>query len=97
MAFTKGVSGNPSGRPKGSNNKVSENLRIKINDFLNTQFDPIIKDLDSLAPKDRIKFYCDLLQYSLPKMQSTSYEIDFDALTEEQLDEILDKLINKAK
>lgn len=97
MAFTKGVSGNPSGRPKGSNNKISENLRIKINEFLNNQFDPIIKDLECLPLKDRIKLYCDLLQYALPKMQATSYEINFDDLSEQQLDEILQKLINKAR
>ena len=70
MAFKKGISGNPDGRPIGSANKTSLQLREAITDFLETNFEKIRTDFEDLKPKDRAKLYCDLLQYGLPKLQA---------------------------
>lgn len=95
MAFIKGTSGNISGRPKGSKNKAGEDLRNLISNFLEKRFEGIINDFESLEAKDRIKVYTDLLQYGLPKLQAVSNELNFENLTDEQLDEIINRLIQK--
>ena len=94
MGFEKGVSGNYDGRPKGSLNKTSLKLRETISAFLEGNFELIVRDFESLTPKDRIKFYCDLLNYGLPKLQSVQMETDFDRLPESQLDDIINALKN---
>lgn len=72
MAFEKGKSGNALGKPKGTKNKASINLREAITSFLEEGFEKVVKDFEKLSPKDRCKLYIDLLQYSLPKLQSTN-------------------------
>ena len=65
----KGKTNNPSGRPKGTPNKVTIDLRTRIADFLADRWDTIESDFDQLEPKDRLQFFEKLLQYSLPKAQ----------------------------
>lgn len=48
MAFTKGISGNINGRPKGSQNKAAGNLRNVITDFLEQRFEQVIEDFEQL-------------------------------------------------
>jgi hypothetical protein len=92
MPFEKGVSGNENGRPKGSRNKAGEGLRNLISDFLEQRFEQVIQDFEQLEPKDRIKVFTDLLQYSVPKLQAVSNSIDFEKMTDEQLDIIINQL-----
>ena len=96
MSFKKGMSGNPAGKPKGAKNKVTLQLRELITQFLEERFETIVSDFKKLEPKERVKFYCDLLQFGLPKLQSVSTEIEFEKLTEEQLDEIIERLKKSA-
>lgn len=74
MPFEKGISGNPEGRPKGAANKTSLQLRETITGFLENNFDLVVKDFKKLTPKDRVRFYCDLLQYGVPKLQAVQLE-----------------------
>ena len=92
MAFEKGKTGNPEGRPKGSLNKNTSRLREAISSFLTDNFDSFVNDFQELGPKDRVKFYCDLLNYNLPKVQSIQIETDFNMLTDSQLDTIIKEL-----
>lgn len=92
MPYTKGESGNPTGRPKGSPNKMSAQLRETITDFLEDNFEKVISDFEELTPRDRVKFYCDLLQYGLPRLQAVQVESEFERLSDEQLQEIIDNL-----
>lgn len=95
MAFEKGISGNPEGRPKGANNKTSLQLREMITDFLENNFQKVINDFEDLTPKDRVKLYCDLLQYGLPRLQAVQIETEFDRLTDSQLNEIINQITKK--
>jgi hypothetical protein len=94
MAFEKGISGNPNGRPKGSQNRATGQLRTFITDFLEQRFEQVVNDFEQLEPKDRIKIYTDLLQYGLPKLQSVSTGIDLENMSDEQLDQLLQHLKN---
>jgi hypothetical protein len=61
MPFRKEKSGNPNGRPRGSTNNNIKDLRERTTLILDTQFDQIVTDLDSLKPKDRINAYIKLI------------------------------------
>lgn len=67
--FTKGNAGG--GRPKGSTNKATKDLRERITLLLDENWDDIQTDLKSLTPKERIDAYIKLLEYSLPKLNRT--------------------------
>ena len=96
MGLRKGQTNNPSGRPKGTVNKVTTALRSRINDFLNNNWENLQDDFDKLEPQDRLQFYEKLLQYGLPRLQNTQLTTDFEKLSDEQLDYMISNLIKKA-
>jgi hypothetical protein len=71
MAFKRGISGNPAGRPPGTKNRVNDEIRTRINNFLDDNFETVENDIMELEPRDRIKFFIELLQYGLPKLKQT--------------------------
>ena len=96
MPFEQGISGNPKGRPKGGANKSTAALRQMIGNFLENNFEEVVRVFEQLAPKDRIKVYCELLQYGVPRLQAVQLETEFDNLPESQLDQIIHELKNVA-
>jgi hypothetical protein len=69
MKYTKGQSGNPNGRPKGSPNKIPADVRALLMCFVNDGFEKFEKDFDSLTPKQYCAVYLKLLALVLPKPQ----------------------------
>ena len=76
MAFKKGQSGNPKGRPRGAKNKATNELREWVERFINDNLDTIANDIKKLDPNERVKFFLALLNYTLPKQQSVKAEIN---------------------
>ncbi len=66
MAFEKGESGNPAGRPKGALNKKTKELRQMISDFLLENFEEVQKTFKELPPKGKVKLYCDCFHSHYP-------------------------------
>ena len=95
--FKIGTSGNPNGRPTGSPNKTTGTLRQQINDFLNDNWQKMQTDFEALEPKDRLIFYEKLMQYGLPKLQSTTLTTDFEKMTDEQLEYTIQTLIENGQ
>jgi len=87
MAFAKGQSGNPSGKAPGTRNKVGERLRNAISDLLESRWEQLVTDIDSLEPKDRVRLCSDLLAYVVTKPEPEHRQ-----LSDEDKIEILDML-----
>ena len=90
----KGQTGNPAGRPKGTPNKVTTDLRDWIKELLNDNRQTFEADLKKLEPHQRVAIFEKMLSYSVPKMQSVEAQInvDLNRLSDEQLDTIIYEL-----
>ena len=74
MPFTKGNSGNPLGRPKGSLNHSTKEFRELLNHSINTN--KIMEMLNKIEdPVDYINAVSKLLPYCLPKVKPIDTEI----------------------
>jgi hypothetical protein len=76
MPYTKGLSGNPNGRKKGVPNKITQDLRESLQTFLETNEANFQATFDQLEPKDKIRYYIDLLPFVVPKLQSTQLQVE---------------------
>jgi dsRNA-specific ribonuclease len=68
--FKPGRSGNPKGRPKGASNKEVKELRDRINQLLDDNFEQVLQDFKALDPKDRVQSYIKMMEFSLPRLKS---------------------------
>ena len=66
MPFIKGQTGNPQGRPTGSQNYVTTDIKEFINNFLNENLNTLQADFDNLESKERLYFMEKLLKYVVP-------------------------------
>lgn len=67
----RGKTNNPDGRPKGRPNRITQQLRERIADFLEQNWSKIEADFLELEPKDRVMLFEKLLQYTTPRLQAT--------------------------
>jgi len=98
MPFEKGNSGNPTGRPPGTKNKTTEEIREKISDFLTESWGQVKDDFQLMDPEKRLYFFEKLLKYSIPPLQSitmqTEIRKDLETLTDDQLEALASRLLN---
>ncbi|GAB6395406.1 MAG: hypothetical protein MdMp024_1718 [Bacteroidales bacterium] len=67
MKFQKGHIANPNGRPKGSPNKATADLRKWVKELLDGNREQFIRDMQELEPYQRLVVWEKLLAYVLPK------------------------------
>lgn len=65
----KGAILNPTGRPKGSTNKTTTELRDFISTLIDENREKIISDLAELEPKERIKTILEMMRFVLPTLK----------------------------
>lgn len=82
------------GRPKGTPNKITAELREWICNFIHDNRERIQNDFNELPPRDRVVLFEKLLRYALPVLQSTTLSTDFDRMSDDQLNKVIDQLQN---
>lgn len=73
--MNKGHTNNPNGRPKGTPNKVTQNMREWIAALIDNNREQIEEDLKALEPKERVQMLERLMQYVVPKQQAVSTDM----------------------
>jgi hypothetical protein len=83
--YAKGESGNLRGRPKGSVNKTTLELRDKLNNLHQKNYEYILKEIDNLTMRQRLQLNKDLLPYISPKLSAievTDNNMSYDELAQ---------------
>jgi hypothetical protein len=93
--FKKGESGNPTGRPQGAKDKATKDLRESIKTFLDANFEVVQADFLKLDPVQRCQFYERLLKYAVPAMTNQSINLNYEEMTDSQIDDIVTKILSK--
>jgi hypothetical protein len=78
MAQRKGQTGNPNGRPKGTPNKTTMEMKELITGFLSNNLETIQRDFDQLEPAKRFEVLDRLMKYVLPSRSEIKQEIETD-------------------
>jgi hypothetical protein len=93
MPLEKGRTNNPNGRPKGSLNKDTAQLRGFVTKFIKRNSKKLQEDFDKLEPKDRVAMFEKLLKYALPSLSSVSATVDFNKMSERDIDTIINEIL----
>ena len=71
MGRTKGIT-KSGGRKRGTPNKVTADMKERIKQFVEAEFESVAKDFKSLDPRDRIQLFEKFLNYILPRQTSAN-------------------------
>lgn len=97
--FKPGESGNLKGRPVGAINKISAPIKDQIGNFVNEKFQELPGIWNKLNARDKASLLKDLLPFVVAKLQAIAVagEINFQSFTDEQLDQIANRLLTNNK
>ena len=93
----KGKTNNPNGRPKGSKNKVTTEVRDWISKVIDKQRPQLEKDLKLLEPAERWRIVEKLMSYVVPKMQAVEANVNLNKLSDEDLDKLSSNIIKASE
>ena len=90
----KGKTNNPNGRPKGTPNKITQDMRQWLSTVIDKNRRQIERDLEALEPKERLQMLEKLMQYVIPKQQAVSADVNDGRERNRPLVERLAMLVN---
>jgi hypothetical protein len=95
MPQPKGKTGNPSGRPRGTKNKVTAELKERIKTFLDNNFENVTAAFNELEADKKVLLYEKFLGYVVPKQRDDNVNISISKLSDSEIDQLLTRLIQK--
>jgi len=66
----KGKTNNPKGRPKGTPNKTTAEIRENFTLLLDNNIDKMQSDIDQMEPTQRVKILLELAKFVLPTLKA---------------------------
>lgn len=81
------------GRKPGSRNRVTSSTKEWIASVVDNNREQLEKDLKSFDPVERWKVISGLLAFVVPKMSSVNAQIDYERLTDEQLQDVVSEVV----
>ena len=91
MAFQQGHK-KVGGRRAGTPNKATSSLRNWVRLFVTRNAKQAQRDLDALDPKDRLILLEKFMRYTIPQQQAVSAAVDLNALTDDQLNQVIEQI-----
>jgi len=93
--FKPGQSGNPGGRLPGVPNKVTAAAKSRLEEIFEDVFtvEQIKEDLQGLNKRERMNAFFKLLEFLIPRQRATELRMDFEALSDQQLDFVIQSLL----
>lgn len=76
MAQKKGQTGNPKGRPKGTPNRSTAEIRSLYSQLLSNNIESLQESLDLMQPKERFAALLKLSEFVLPKAKESEEKDD---------------------
>jgi len=73
------------GRQKGTPNKLTSEIREKLNDFVFSEIELIIKNIDTIPIEKRLDFVSKVLPFVIPKMNNIEVTSDIDINLEREI------------
>ena len=80
------------GRAKGTPNRVTASIKDWVTQVIDKNRRQMERDIKALEPQDRLQMLEKLMQYVVPKQQAVSANVDFNKLSDEQLNALVDEL-----
>jgi len=83
------------GRQVGTPNKVTADLKERIKQFIESEFDGVVVDFKTLEPKDKIMLFERFLAYILPRQREATIDATIrgqNAFSEMTTDEITSEI-----
>lgn len=79
----------------GVPNKANAALRERVHALIDDNYQQVVRDIKSLKPRERVDAWLKLLEYALPKLQRSEMSIDITNLSDEEVDRLLNRVIEK--
>lgn len=89
----KGKTNNPNGRPLGTPNKISTELKQWISNLIDNNKEQFEADLANVEPEKRLLILEKLLQYVIPKQRENQLNLEDESMK----NALYDKFFNREK
>lgn len=83
---------NPNGRPKGSKNKATTEIRERFKNFVENHIEDLDKHFNDLEPKDKFKFIIDISKFVLPTLKSIEQGDILENLSNEDFEKLVERI-----